>query len=631
MMRKINAFAAALVAGILFAFTGCDNGSVAVEKVEITAEVTEVFVDSTIKLTATVSPADATDSAVTWSSDNEEVAKVDSNGVVTGVKAGKATITAKAGEKSATVEITVKILPLVSKIELSKNRFAYTEGGSTFTATVEGANFDLIESQDDKTVKVQIVDASNNVTDVEAIVDATNNKATATLTLPTLTSATSDGITYTVRAKICGNVDTEHTVAFNILAAEVTDITLETSQIFVGSVTSDTKTKARVSGKNLDFAGSITLSLYDSSDKQYGESVSVDTSSFTQNTTSFDVDLAIPTEIDTYTAKVLFANVAQSKTASLQVSMFASFKIPNAGISKKGNTVTATVTGKNFKAQDITSESFSLSCTDNSNIVKDSKITISSDSLLTVTLTIPETADSYEVTIASGKSSLTRTFTVKDYNSYAVGDVILKDGSKIDVTSVESTTFETSGDKVPVAVVAGFNANGAAIGLGLTRSKYVLSWCPSGTTGYDKEFTDIIGTTTSGDMDGSDNWEYICSEDPTGSADAATNYPAFNFAANYGTETCKFDAADELATGWYIPSIAELNTIYNDKTTIQTSLTKASGFTLAPSESMNFPYWSGSTYTEYKCNFSLGFDFTNGNSFSGGRQGMYYVLVVRAF
>ena len=45
----------------------------------------------------------ATNPKVTWSSDNEDVAKVDSNGVVTGEKAGSATITAKAGGKPATV------------------------------------------------------------------------------------------------------------------------------------------------------------------------------------------------------------------------------------------------------------------------------------------------------------------------------------------------------------------------------------------------------------------------------------------------------------------------------------------------------------------------------------------------
>ena len=57
-------------------------------------------------LTASVSPEDATDKTVTWTSDNDAVATV-ADGVVTAVAAGTATITAKAGEKTATCVVTV--------------------------------------------------------------------------------------------------------------------------------------------------------------------------------------------------------------------------------------------------------------------------------------------------------------------------------------------------------------------------------------------------------------------------------------------------------------------------------------------------------------------------------------------
>ena len=63
----------------------------------------------TATLTATVSPDDATDKTVTWSSDNEAVATV-VDGVVTPVAKGTATITAKAGDKTATCTVTVKKL-----------------------------------------------------------------------------------------------------------------------------------------------------------------------------------------------------------------------------------------------------------------------------------------------------------------------------------------------------------------------------------------------------------------------------------------------------------------------------------------------------------------------------------------
>ncbi len=57
---------------------------------------------------ATVKPSNATNRTVTWSSSNNKIAKVDSKGVITGVKAGNATITASAGGKSATVKVIVK-------------------------------------------------------------------------------------------------------------------------------------------------------------------------------------------------------------------------------------------------------------------------------------------------------------------------------------------------------------------------------------------------------------------------------------------------------------------------------------------------------------------------------------------
>ena len=57
-------------------------------------------------LTATVAPENATDKAATWESDHPEIAAVE-NGMVTAVGIGTATITVKAGEKSATCAVTV--------------------------------------------------------------------------------------------------------------------------------------------------------------------------------------------------------------------------------------------------------------------------------------------------------------------------------------------------------------------------------------------------------------------------------------------------------------------------------------------------------------------------------------------
>ena len=66
--------------------------------------------DASETLTATVSPSNATNKSVTWSSSNTSVATVDSNGKVTAVSAGSTTVTVKTndGGKTATCAVTVK-------------------------------------------------------------------------------------------------------------------------------------------------------------------------------------------------------------------------------------------------------------------------------------------------------------------------------------------------------------------------------------------------------------------------------------------------------------------------------------------------------------------------------------------
>ena len=71
----------------------------------------ELQVGKTLTLTSTVTPDNATDKAVAWTSSNDAVATVDANGVVTAKAEGTATITATAGGKTATCTVTVKAAP----------------------------------------------------------------------------------------------------------------------------------------------------------------------------------------------------------------------------------------------------------------------------------------------------------------------------------------------------------------------------------------------------------------------------------------------------------------------------------------------------------------------------------------
>lgn len=66
----------------------------AVESVEVTPATLQLETERTAALTVTVTPAGATNSEVSWSSGNPQVATVDDHGVVTGIAEGTAVITA---------------------------------------------------------------------------------------------------------------------------------------------------------------------------------------------------------------------------------------------------------------------------------------------------------------------------------------------------------------------------------------------------------------------------------------------------------------------------------------------------------------------------------------------------------
>ena len=92
-------------------------------------------VGETVTLIATVGPQDATDRTVIWASSDTTVITV-SNGVVTAKNLGTATITAKAGDKTATCSITV-VPTEVSSITLDNSSASLKVGETvTLSATV---------------------------------------------------------------------------------------------------------------------------------------------------------------------------------------------------------------------------------------------------------------------------------------------------------------------------------------------------------------------------------------------------------------------------------------------------------------------------------------------------------------
>ena len=169
-----------------------------------TVDVTSVKLDktsvsipqaTTATVTATVSPSDATNKTIKWTSSDESVATV-SGGVIKGVSIGTATITATSNNgKTATVKVSVIKNPDIvdaTGITVSPTSLTLTAGGTdTLTATVTPSN------ATDKTVTW----TSSN----ESVAKVSGGTVTAVAEgTATITAKTSNGKTATATVTVEG-------------------------------------------------------------------------------------------------------------------------------------------------------------------------------------------------------------------------------------------------------------------------------------------------------------------------------------------------------------------------------------------------------------------------------------------
>ena len=98
-----------------------------VESITLDSNEGKLTVGNSHTIKATVAPEEvAAETTIEWSSSNEKVATVDSNGKVTAISSGNATITATAGEESTNYEVTVE---QPKKVTTSNKN--YTKNGSS--------------------------------------------------------------------------------------------------------------------------------------------------------------------------------------------------------------------------------------------------------------------------------------------------------------------------------------------------------------------------------------------------------------------------------------------------------------------------------------------------------------------
>ena len=199
---------------------------------------------------------------------------------------------------------------------------------------------------------------------------------------------------------------------------------------------------------------------------------------------------------------------------------------------------------------------------------------------------------------------------------YSVGDFVLKDGSMLS----KDNTPESN--KVAAVIVRADTSTKPALGVGIVHNKSGLAWCTKSAAGYNTNITSLQGDKTKVYMDGSDGWEKLkaaCSD----AASNPGNYPAWNYILTYAE---KNSLTGDLAAGWYLPTVAELYTIYQNKTVVDASLSKAGGSTFGTSG-----YWS-CCQNPSGSNLAPRLAFDNGDMTSSTKfLNWDYVCSVRAF
>ena len=192
--------------------SNCSTSNVAVTGVTLTPSTVTLSVGSTQQLTPTVTPANATNKTVSYSSNNTGVATVNSSGLVTAVASGSATITVTTqdGAKTAVSAITVNNSNVaVTSVSLSPSTASLTVGGTQqLTPTV------LPSNATNKSVSYSSNNTGVATVNSSGLVTAVSN-GTATITVTTadgnktstcaVTVSTASGNYFTIKNKWTNN------------------------------------------------------------------------------------------------------------------------------------------------------------------------------------------------------------------------------------------------------------------------------------------------------------------------------------------------------------------------------------------------------------------------------------------
>ncbi|WP_025883074.1 Ig-like domain-containing protein [Porphyromonas uenonis] len=158
-MRKLTAFlfATLVVLGLASCYEDCDDVLPQPQSLTLSPSVATLQVGDTKQLTATVEPTDQ-NYTVTFTSDNEQVATVDANGLVKAVAEGTANITAQVGDlkekcvvtvSNSAPKVTLTVDPPALTIEKGKTaqiKYTVTPADTPVTFTSDKTNIATVNA-----------------------------------------------------------------------------------------------------------------------------------------------------------------------------------------------------------------------------------------------------------------------------------------------------------------------------------------------------------------------------------------------------------------------------------------------------------------------------------------------------
>ena len=138
-----------------------------VEKIELSLDKTTINKGERIKLKVSISPTDAVDKTLKYSSDNTKVASISSDGYILGLSSGTAKITAKA-TNGVTSSISINVYSPVTDIVLgTQNCTVQVDGQYKINASIlpEDANNKNINYSSEN-AEIATVDGNGNITGI---------------------------------------------------------------------------------------------------------------------------------------------------------------------------------------------------------------------------------------------------------------------------------------------------------------------------------------------------------------------------------------------------------------------------------------------------------------------------------